>query len=117
MNTITLLPSQLRGTMILAELSNSLANAVMSDMWRVERLFNNVSLLTCFIIHSYNHPHLYTFRLVVPAREYDDWLAVVAIITPTMVKTGYAATYLLRILNDRKIESSILFSYFIDRPY
>jgi hypothetical protein len=43
--------SQLRGTIILAELPNLLAIAVTSDTWRVERLFNNVSLLTCFMIH------------------------------------------------------------------
>ncbi|MGC1931731.1 MAG: hypothetical protein WA667_22405 [Candidatus Nitrosopolaris sp.] len=48
---ITLLPSQLRGTIILAELPNSLAIAVTSDTWRVERLVNLESL---FIIHLYN---------------------------------------------------------------
>ena len=67
---ITLLPSQLRGTMILAELPNSLAIAVISETWRVERLFDNVSLLTCVIIQMYNHPQLYTFRLVIPIRLY-----------------------------------------------
>src|SRR5215467_9290183 len=64
------------------------------------------------------HPQLYTFRHIVPIRLYKrirvgtrlsqafsfrakrcqcPWslVAVVAIITPTMVKTGYAATYLL----------------------
>jgi hypothetical protein len=51
-----LLPNQERGTIILAELPNLLAIAVISDTWRVERLFNNVPLLTLFIIHSYNHP-------------------------------------------------------------
>src|SRR5215467_12472013 len=73
---VTLLPNQLRGTMILAELPNSLAIAVISDTWRVERLFNNVPLLTCFIIHLYNHPQLYTFRPVVPIRLYNRIMAV-----------------------------------------
>jgi hypothetical protein len=68
--------SQPRGTMILAELPNSLAIAVTSDMWRVERLFNNIPLLTCLIIHSYNHPQLYTLRLVVPVRLYNRIMEV-----------------------------------------
>jgi hypothetical protein len=51
-------------------LCNRAAIAVISDTWRVERLFNNAPLLTCFIIHLYNHPQLYTFRLVVPVRLY-----------------------------------------------
>ena len=46
MNAITLLPSQLLGTIILAELPYSLAIAVTSDMCRVERLFIQVSLAT-----------------------------------------------------------------------
>jgi hypothetical protein len=37
--------SKLLGTIILAELPNSLAIAVTSDTWRVERLFNFVLLL------------------------------------------------------------------------
>ena len=51
-----LFPNHERGTIILAELPNSLAIAVISDMWRVERLFNFVPLLPLFIIHLYNHP-------------------------------------------------------------
>ena len=52
---ITLLPSQLLGTIILAELPNSLSIAVISDTCRVERLFNFVPLPPLFIIHLYNH--------------------------------------------------------------
>jgi len=37
---MTLLPNHERGTMIFAELPNSLAIVVISDTWRVERLFN-----------------------------------------------------------------------------
>ena len=48
---------QLRGTIILAELPNSLAIAVTSDTCRVERLFNFAPLRTLFIIHLYNHPY------------------------------------------------------------
>jgi hypothetical protein len=73
---ITLLPSQVRGTMILAELPNSLAIAVISDTWRVERLFNNIPLPTCFIILLYNLLQLNTFRLVVPTRLYKYIMAV-----------------------------------------
>ena len=46
---------QLRGTMILAELPNSFAIVVTSDIWRVERLFN-LGLPLIFIIPLYNHP-------------------------------------------------------------
>jgi hypothetical protein len=62
--------------MILAELPNSLAIAVTSDTWRVERLLNNVPLLACFIIQLYNRPQLYTFRLIVPIRLYKRIIAV-----------------------------------------
>lgn len=62
--------------MILAELPNSLAIAVISNTWRVERLFNNVPLPTCFIIQLYNHPQLYTFRPIVPVRLYKHIMAV-----------------------------------------
>jgi len=44
---------------------------VVSDTWRVERRFNSVPLLACFIIQLYNHPQLYTFRLVVPVGLYS----------------------------------------------
>jgi len=37
---MTLLPNHERGTMIFAELPNSLAIAVTSDTWRVELLFD-----------------------------------------------------------------------------
>ena len=50
-----LFPNHERGTMILAELPNSVAIAVISDTWRVERLFN-FELLLLSIIHAYNHP-------------------------------------------------------------
>ena len=50
-----LFPSHERGTMILAELPNSFAIAIISDTWRVECLFN-FELLLHFIIHLYNHP-------------------------------------------------------------
>jgi hypothetical protein len=56
-----LLPNHERGTIILAELPYSLAIAVTSDTRRVELLFGFI-----FIIHLYNHPQLYTFRLVIP---------------------------------------------------
>ena len=58
-NAITLLPSQLRGTIILAELPNSVSIVVISDMWRVELLFISAllsaqfSLYVCIIILSY----------------------------------------------------------------
>jgi hypothetical protein len=45
---------QLRGTILVAELPNSLAIADISDTCRVERLFN-FGLLMIFIIHLYNH--------------------------------------------------------------
>src|SRR5262249_131355 len=66
---IILLPSQLRGTIILAELPNSLAIALLSDTCRVERLFNFVPLLPLFILYLYNHPLLYSFRQIVPVRS------------------------------------------------
>jgi hypothetical protein len=52
---MTLFPNHERGTIIFAELPNSVAIAVASDTWRVERLFN-FGLLSLFIIHLYNHP-------------------------------------------------------------
>jgi len=48
-----LFPNQERGTMILAELPNSLAITVISTMCRVEHLFN-FGLLSLFIILLYN---------------------------------------------------------------
>ena len=44
-----LLPSHDRGTMILAELPNSLDIAVISDTWRVEHLFISAHL-SCMIL-------------------------------------------------------------------
>jgi hypothetical protein len=73
---MTLFPNHERGTMILAELPNSVAIAVASDTWRVERRFNSVPLLACFIIQLYNHPQLYTFRPIVPIRLYKRIIAV-----------------------------------------
>jgi hypothetical protein len=51
---VTLFPNHERGTIILAELPNSPAIAVISDTWRVDRLFN-FGFLTLFIIHLYNN--------------------------------------------------------------
>jgi len=67
-----LFPNHERGTMILAELPNSVAIVVISDTWRVERLFNlgllstEFSLYICIIIVSYilSGPSLYIERLI-----------------------------------------------------
>jgi len=75
--------------MILAELPNSLAIAVISNTWRVERLFNNVPLPTCFIIQLYNHPQLYTFRPIVPVRLYKHIMAVGSIPAITVNPARY----------------------------
>jgi hypothetical protein len=55
---MTLLFNHERGTIILAELPNSVAIAVTSDIWRVERRLNFVPLITRFIIDLYNHAKL-----------------------------------------------------------
>jgi hypothetical protein len=62
---MTILPNQDRGTMIFAELPNSLAIAVTSDTCRIERLFN-FGLLTSFcVIQMYNR----ALAIYFPARH------------------------------------------------